>query len=122
MTGSGLVVGRCRRDIHILAGVTAEEAEVTGHLIGSEADELAYGIELLTIELAHHIDGIIDIGDNLLYIVWGLTERLPLLSSHRSWPSAANCRVMAMLMVPVPPINSIFILLPFYRLLPYPLP
>ena len=38
--------------------------------------------------------------------------RLPRLSNHRSFPSAASCLVMALLIVPVPPIISIFIICP----------
>ena len=65
--GGRFVIGRSRRYIDVLARAALEEPDVALHLRGQEADELADGIELCVAQLAQHLVGIVDVGDDLFH-------------------------------------------------------
>ena len=65
VVGSRFVISRCRTDIDILAGASAEETDVTLYLGRHEADELADGIEHFVLDVVKHGFLIVDVTDNL---------------------------------------------------------
>ena len=67
MIAGGLVVGRGRADVDILARAALEKANVAFHLFRHEANELADGVELHVAQQTLDFLFVADVGNDLLY-------------------------------------------------------